>query len=110
MHSPDRLTLPLMVQSGEGATAPDADAKRIALALGVEAQLIHRRRVDPAKADSGVADLDVVALADFWHAGDFGGLRHRRQQQQHDRKQEFHDHVKAAVFNTEPYSMSNRIS
>jgi hypothetical protein len=34
MHSPERLTLPLMVQSGEGATDPDADASRIALAFG----------------------------------------------------------------------------
>ncbi|OIQ71459.1 hypothetical protein GALL_469230 [mine drainage metagenome] len=33
MHSPARLTLPLMVQSGEGATAPEADASRIACAL-----------------------------------------------------------------------------
>ena len=32
MHSPERLTLPLMVQSGEGATDPDADASRIARA------------------------------------------------------------------------------
>src|SRR6266851_2930005 len=33
MHSPARLTLPLMVQSGEGATDPDADASRIVLAF-----------------------------------------------------------------------------
>src|SRR4029078_1356035 len=33
MHSPERLTLPLMVQSGDGATGPDADASRIALAF-----------------------------------------------------------------------------
>src|SRR5580693_3150706 len=33
MHSPDRLTLPLMVQSGEGATDPEADASRMVLAL-----------------------------------------------------------------------------
>ena len=33
MHSPDRLTLPLMVQSGDGATGPDADASRIVLAF-----------------------------------------------------------------------------
>src|SRR4029079_14464588 len=33
MHSPERLTLPLMVQSGEGALAPEADASRMALAL-----------------------------------------------------------------------------
>src|SRR5436190_8393546 len=33
MHSPARLTLPLMVQSGEGATEPEADASRMALAL-----------------------------------------------------------------------------
>ena len=33
MHSPDVLTLPLMVQSGEGATGPDADASRIAWAF-----------------------------------------------------------------------------
>ena len=29
MHSPARLTLPLMVQSGDGATGPEADASRI---------------------------------------------------------------------------------
>src|SRR4051795_3370214 len=33
MHSPARLTLPLMVQSGEGATEPEADASRIESAL-----------------------------------------------------------------------------
>ena len=192
MHSPERLTLPLMVQSGEGATDPDADASRIAcgilrrlggaenggllvadapvprrdegalphpglglargffvslvimgnpqigqrpavrhqpfldvlavdlaarhraasavddlagvtgpalvagmldqlvargdaagpaLARIVQAQLVYRRRVDAAEADAGVADLDVIALADLWDAGDIGGLRQRRQQQ-----------------------------
>src|ERR1700733_14026870 len=33
MHSPAWLTLPLMVQSGDGATEPDADASRMVLAL-----------------------------------------------------------------------------
>src|SRR5437773_1867124 len=33
MHSPARLTLPLMVQSGEGATGPEADASRMARAF-----------------------------------------------------------------------------
>src|SRR6516162_3419814 len=33
MHSPDELTLPLMVQSGEGATSPEAEAIRMAWAL-----------------------------------------------------------------------------
>ena len=28
MHSPERLTLPLMVQSGEGATGPEAEASK----------------------------------------------------------------------------------
>src|SRR5258706_10856663 len=81
-----------------------------ALALGVEAKLIPRRRVDPAKADSRVADLDVVALADLRYAGDLGGLRHRRQQQHRHRKQESYEHREQAVFNAEPYSMSNRIN
>src|ERR1700732_3827290 len=33
MHSPELLTLPLMVQSGDGATGPEADASRMAWAL-----------------------------------------------------------------------------
>src|SRR3984893_795276 len=142
MHSPELLTLPLMVQSGEGATGPDADANRTAcalagglaaprivvfllrtrqslgalahaaaaigrpdmtgpafvldmlcefvargnaagpaFALGVEAKLICRRRVDAAEANAAIADLDLVAVADFRHAGDVGGLSHRRHQQ-----------------------------
>src|SRR6266700_3454634 len=39
-----------------------------AFALGVEAELIGRRRVDAAKPDPAVADLDLVAVADFRHA------------------------------------------
>src|SRR5438105_1203976 len=41
-----------------------------ALAFGVEAKLIGRRRVDAAKANAARADLDLVAVADSWHAGD----------------------------------------
>ena len=33
MHSPEPLTLPLMVQSGEGATDPEADTNSTAFAL-----------------------------------------------------------------------------
>src|ERR1700691_5929167 len=33
MHSPARLTLPLMVHSGDGATDPEAEASRMAFAL-----------------------------------------------------------------------------
>ena len=33
MHSPAELTLPLMVQSGDGATSPEAEAIRMAWAL-----------------------------------------------------------------------------
>src|SRR6266550_7426144 len=58
----------------------------------VEAKLVHRRRVDPAEADAGVADLDVVALADFWDAGDVGGLCQRRQQHKGNCEQESHQH------------------
>ena len=188
MHSPERLTLPLMVQSGDGATGPEADASRIALAfsgglaaprivgllvadapvpwrderalphpglgfargffvglvvagdpdegqrpaarhhpfldvfavdlaardgaaaaigragvagpalvadmldqfvarrdaagpafaVGVEAELIDRRRVDAAQANAAVADLDLIAIADFRHAGDIGRPRDGR--------------------------------
>src|ERR1700730_17720864 len=52
-----------------------------AFALGVEAKLIGRRRVDAAEANAAIADLDLVAVADFRHAGDVGGLSHRRHQQ-----------------------------
>src|SRR5882762_6548661 len=175
MHSPDRLTLPLMVQSGEGATDPDADASRMALAfsggltdpriavfllrkrqsllhqpflnvlavdlasghqtaapvddltaaadpglvvgvldqfvarggaagpalaVGVEAELIDRGCIDAAEPDAGVADQDMVALADFGNAGDVGGLRKRRQQRDRNRRQEFHAHA-GAIFKGE---------
>ena len=41
------------------------DAAGPALALGVEAKLVHRRRIDPGETDSGVADLDLIAFANF---------------------------------------------
>src|ERR1700692_4039788 len=100
MHSPDRLTLPLMVQSGEGATDPDADASRIVLAFSTglgapgnagvsfprplppadaaaqtfaglfEQKRVDRVRGDPAETDAASADLDLIAPADFRNAGD----------------------------------------
>src|SRR6266480_5432177 len=42
------------------------DAAGPALAVGVEAELIDRGRVDPAQTDAARADLDLVALADLW--------------------------------------------
>src|SRR5262249_8685122 len=44
-----------------------------ALALGVEAELVGGGRIDAAEPDAGRADRDLVALADFRHAGDVGG-------------------------------------
>ena len=45
-----------------------------ALALGVETKLVDRRRIDAAETDAGTADLDLVGLADFRHAGDVDGV------------------------------------
>jgi hypothetical protein len=44
--------------------------------------LIGRRRIDAAEADAGVADLDIIAFADFRHAGEVGRLRDGGQGQQ----------------------------
>src|SRR6202034_2985236 len=57
------------------------DAAGPALAAVVEAELIHRRRVDPAQSDSAVADDDLVAFADFGNAGDVGRIGDGRQKQ-----------------------------
>ena len=65
------------------------DAAGPALALGVEAELVHRRRVDAAEADAVVADLDLIAFADFRDAGDVGRLRDGGQQQQQNGEQQF---------------------
>ena len=46
-----------------------------ALAFGVEAELIDGRRVDAAQTDAVVADLELIAFADFRDAGDVGRLR-----------------------------------
>jgi hypothetical protein len=43
-----------------------------------------------------MADLDLIALADFCDAGDIGGFRQRRQQKGEQRNQEFHEHEQAA--------------
>src|SRR5882757_1620252 len=39
-----------------------------ALAMGVEAELVRRRRVDATEPDAGIADHDLVGLADFRNA------------------------------------------
>ena len=67
---------------GGGAAGP-------ALALGVEAELIDSRRVNPAEANTGVADLEVIAFADFRDAGDIGRLRHGGERQQQNGGQQF---------------------
>jgi hypothetical protein len=46
-----------------------------ALALGIEAELIDRWRVDAAQPDAVIADLELIAFADFRDAGDVGRLR-----------------------------------
>jgi len=56
------------------------DAAGPAFTRVVEAELIRRWGVDAAEANAGVADLNLVAVADFRDAGDVGGVRHRRQQ------------------------------
>ena len=49
------------------------DAAGPAFARGVEAKLVHRRRIDPGETDLGGADLDLIAFADFGNTGDVGG-------------------------------------
>jgi len=104
-----RVTGPALVLGMLDQLVARGDAAGPALALGVEAELVHRGRVDPPKADSGVADLDMVALADFWNPGNVGGLPDRRQQQQQKHKQKFHEHVKATVFQCRIASAEARI-
>ncbi len=58
------------------------DAAGPALAIVVEAQLIHRRRIDAAEANAAVADHELIAFADFRHAGDLGRLCDRRRKQE----------------------------
>ena len=60
-----------------------------ALAVGVEAELIDGRRIDAAQTDAVVADLEVIAFADFRDAGDVGRLRHGGERQQQKRGQQF---------------------
>src|SRR5215217_2519874 len=76
------------VGHGSGLTGPALSAETLdqfvtrggaagpALAFGVEAELIGGRRVDAAQADAAVADLEMIAIADFRNASDVGRLRH----------------------------------
>src|SRR5258708_27007299 len=73
-----------------------------ARAFGIETKLVHRRRIDAAKTDFGVADLDLVAVMDLRNASDVGGLGDRRQQQQRNGEQQSHEHARS------PYAMQNR--
>ncbi len=70
------------------------DAAGPALAGMVEAKLVDRGRIDPAQTEAAIADLDLIALDNFWNAGDVGRLGQRRQQKYEKREQEFHEHPK----------------
>src|SRR6201996_8508681 len=75
MHSPAPLTLPLMVQSGDGATSPEAEASRIACAFGgglaaprIGVFLLRTRQSHGAmKAPCHIPAL--ASRAAFWWAG-----------------------------------------
>src|SRR5664280_942458 len=75
-----RVTGPGLVVGVLDELVARGDAAGPALALGVEAKLIHRRRVDPAQPDPAIADHDLIAFADLRSAGDVGRFRHCRQQ------------------------------
>jgi hypothetical protein len=77
-----RVTGPGLVVGMLDEFVARGDAAAPALAFMVEAKLIDRGCIDPAKTDSGIADLDMVAFADFGDPGDVGGFGHCRQQKQ----------------------------
>jgi hypothetical protein len=60
----------------------------------VEAELVDRRRIDPAQANARAADHDLIAIVDLRDSRDVGGLRHRRQQNKRNRGQQFGQHAK----------------
>ena len=64
-----------------------------ALALGVEAELVGRRRVDAAEPDPRGTDHDGITIADLRGAGDIGRLRQRGDGEQRQRNQEFSQHA-----------------
>src|SRR4029077_11517496 len=76
------LTGPALATEVLDQFVPCGDAAGPAFAAGVEAELIHRRRVDAAEPDTVAADLELIALADFGDAGDVGRLRAGGEQQQ----------------------------
>src|SRR5665213_4637442 len=90
VHAADITGVP-KIREGDQITI---GSSRIRLAGLAEAQLIDRWRINAAEPDAGTADGDLVAFPDLWNPGDIGSLRHRRQQQDRKREQEFHRHAK----------------
>src|SRR4029077_8085666 len=80
VHVLARVTGPALVVDMLDQFVTRRDAAGPALAIIVEAKLIHRRRVDTTQPDAAIADLHLVAFADLWHAGDVGRVRELRQQ------------------------------
>src|SRR5258708_34202795 len=65
-----------------------------ALAVVVEAELIHRGRIDSTETDTGITELDIVALGDFWNTGDVGGGGRGRKQKHEKRDHKIYQNPK----------------
>src|SRR5882757_9329220 len=59
------MTGPALVLDVVGEFVARGNATGPALALGIETKLVPRRRIDAAKTDFGIADLNLVAVMDL---------------------------------------------